>query len=255
MINNLKMVQHEEFGKLEILTIDGKPYFPATESAKILGYSDPYDAIKRHTKGSVKHRVLTLGGEQERKFIPEGDLYRLIARSKLPAAEQFERWVFDEVLPSIRKHGVYVTDDMLDNLVRDPDLAYNLFRKLQDERSKTAALEEHVERLTPKARYCDIILQCKNALPVSLIAKDYGMSAVAFNRLLHNLGIQHKIGGAWILYQRFAGKGYTKSHTYYTPGGTAVYHTCWTQKGRMFLFDVLAHYDILPTIEALAGLH
>ncbi len=106
-MNDLQVFCNTAFGELNILVEDGKVLFPATESAKMLGYSDPYDAIKRHTKGSVKRRVLTEGGEQEVSFIPEGDLYRLIVRSQLPAAEQFEKWVFDEVLPTIRKIGSY----------------------------------------------------------------------------------------------------------------------------------------------------
>jgi len=109
-MNELQVFKNSEFGEIGILTIDGKEYFPATACAKILGYTDPYDAIKRHTKGSVKHRLLTKGGYQEMKFIPEGDLYRLITHSKLPAAEKFERWVFDEVLPAIRRQGAYIPD-------------------------------------------------------------------------------------------------------------------------------------------------
>lgn len=93
-----------------LIEIDGKPYFPATACAKMLGYKRPADAIASHCKGSVKHRVLTTGGEQEIKIIPEGDLYRLITHSRLPKAEEFERWVFDEVLPTIRRQGSYMPD-------------------------------------------------------------------------------------------------------------------------------------------------
>ena len=109
-MNNLQTFSNSEFGALEVLEIDGKPYFPATACAKVLGYKRPADAITAHCKGSVKYRVPTNGGEQELKFIPEGDLYRLIVHSKLPAAERFERWVFDEVLPAIRKQGMYAPD-------------------------------------------------------------------------------------------------------------------------------------------------
>lgn len=107
-MNDLKVFSNSEFGELGVLVIDGKEWFPASQCAKILGYSSPKDAITAHCKGAVKRRLPTAGGEQEVKFIPEGDLYRLIIRSKLPAAEKFERWVFDEVLPSIRHNGGYV---------------------------------------------------------------------------------------------------------------------------------------------------
>ena len=107
-MNEMQVFQNSEFGELGVLEIEGKPYFPATACAKSLGYKRPADAITAHCKGSVKYRVLTNGGEQELKFIPEGDLYRLITHSKLPAAKRFEMWVFDEVLPTIRRQGAYV---------------------------------------------------------------------------------------------------------------------------------------------------
>lgn len=250
MTNQLQVFENEEFGSLQILTIDGKPYFPATECARILGYSNAKDAIIRHCKGVVKHDLPTKSGVQQLNLIPEGDLYRLIIRSKLPAAERFERWVMDEVLPGIRKHGAYITDAILDEVMKSQDFAFELFQKLQAEKNKTAALLDKVESLAPKARYCDQILQCKTAVQVSLIAKDYGMSAVAFNRLLHDLGIQYKIGVTWVLYQSFADQGYTQSKTYITPSGCGLAHTCWTQKGRFFLYDALCAAGIYPLAEA-----
>lgn len=111
-MNDLQVFQNSEFGELRVLEQDGKPYFPATACAKVLGYKRPADAITAHCKGSVKYRVPTNGGNQELKFIPEGDLYRLIVHSKLPAAERFEKWVFDEVLPSIRRTGSYGQPDI-----------------------------------------------------------------------------------------------------------------------------------------------
>ena len=116
-MNELKVFQNSEFGELGVLTIDGKEYFPATQCATILGYKSPKDAIYAHCKGAVKHRLPTSGGTQEAKFIPEGDLYRLIIRSKLPSAEKFERWVFDEVLPELRKNGSYGSNINLEEFI------------------------------------------------------------------------------------------------------------------------------------------
>ena len=116
-MNKLKVFQNSEFGELGVLTIDGKEYFPATQCATILGYKSPKDAIYAHCKGAVKHRLPTSGGTQEAKFIPEGDLYRLIIRSKLPTAEKFERWVFDEVLPELRKNGSYGSNINLEEVI------------------------------------------------------------------------------------------------------------------------------------------
>ena len=108
-MNELKVFQNSEFGELGVMMIDGKEYFPATQCAKILGYADPFKAIKQHCdeEGWVNRPVLTNGGSQNVKFITEGNLYRLIVRSKLPSAKKFERWVFDEVLPEIRRSGSY----------------------------------------------------------------------------------------------------------------------------------------------------
>lgn len=250
MKTQLQQFQNEEFGSLEILMIDGKPYFPATECARILGYTNPQKAIRDHCKGVNESFTPSAGGIQKKKFLPEGDLYRLIIRSRLPSAERFEKWVFDEVLPSIRKHGAYLTDAVLDQVLQSPELAFQLFQELRAEKEKTGALLDKLEAAAPKARYYDLILQSGNAVQVSVIAKDYGMTAVAFNRLLHCLGIQYKIGGTWLLYQRYANEGYTKSRTYHIPSGTAVIHTHWTQNGRFFLYDTLLREGIAPLMES-----
>lgn len=109
-MNELKVFSSSEFGELGVMLIGGKEYFPATQCAKLLGYARPADAISAHCKGVCVLPTPSSGGVQNTKYIPEGDLYRLIIRSRLPAAERFERWVFDEVLPSIRKSGEYGID-------------------------------------------------------------------------------------------------------------------------------------------------
>ena len=116
-MNELKVFQNSEFGELGVLIIDGKEFFPASQCAAILGYKSPKDAISAHCKGAVKHRLPTNGGTQEVKYIPEGDLYRLIIRSKLPSAEKFEQWVFDEVLPELRKNGSYGNNFNLEEVI------------------------------------------------------------------------------------------------------------------------------------------
>lgn len=104
------LFENQEFGQFRMIFIKGREYFVANDIAKALGYSVPKDAVTRHCKGAMKQRYLTEGGEQEIKVIPEGDVYRLIIRSKLPKAEEFEKWVFDEVLPSIRQTGNYISE-------------------------------------------------------------------------------------------------------------------------------------------------
>lgn len=116
-MNEMQVFQNNEFGELGVLEIEGKPWFPATACARKLGYANPQKAIRDHCKGVNEMVTPTNGGTQTMRFIPEGDLYRLITHSKLPGAERFEKWVFDEVLPSIRKTGGYGSQAALGHLV------------------------------------------------------------------------------------------------------------------------------------------
>ncbi|MDL2294747.1 phage antirepressor [Ruminococcaceae bacterium OttesenSCG-928-D13] len=255
MQNTLQQFQHEEFGSIRMAQIDGQPWFVGKDVADALGYTNGSRDINRHVDEEDRREAMIpqyRNGRLVSKaiLINESGLYSLILSSKLPTAKKFKRWVTSEVLPSIRKHGAYATRDVLEGALDDPELALALFRKLRDEQSRTDALMDRVEELAPKARYCDTILQCRNAVPITLVAKDYGMSAIAFNRLLFDLGVQHRVGTAWVLYQKYASKGYTQSRTYYTPGGCAAIHTCWTQKGRLFLYEFLRARHILPAIES-----
>lgn len=121
---DVKVFNHKSFGKLQIITIEGKEWFPATDVAKKLGYKDPHKAINLHTKqkGWANHPVLSNGGKQNKKFIDEGNLYRLISNSKLPQAEQFEEWVFDEVIPKIRRNGYYMPQATANEIMNNPEI-------------------------------------------------------------------------------------------------------------------------------------
>ncbi len=110
-MENLQVIKHPKFGQLSVIIIDGKEYFKAKECAFMLGYKDTVNAVKQHCKGVVKHHLPSKSGEQTFNLIPEGDLWRLIIRSKLPQAEQIEKWIMDEVLPTIRKTGAYGTPE------------------------------------------------------------------------------------------------------------------------------------------------
>lgn len=139
-MNKLQAFSNSEFGTVNVLMIGDKAYLPATDCAAILGYAKPRNAIERHCKGALKQGVPTNGGIQEKIFIPEGDLYRLIARSNLPNAVRFESWVFDEVLPSIRKHGAYMTEATIDKVLANPDFGIRLLTQLKEEQARSAAL-------------------------------------------------------------------------------------------------------------------
>ena len=260
MENKIEVFTKAEFGELRTVNVGDKIMFVASDVAKALGYSRPADAITAHCKGSVKHRLPTNGGMQELKIIPEGDVYRLITHSKLPAAEKFESWVFDEVLPSIRKHGAYMTEDTIKKAMTEPDFIIKLATELKKEQEQNKQLTETcsqqqqvIGELKPKADYVDRILKSNSLVTITQIAKDYGMSGQAMNKVLHDLHIIYSCNKQWLLYSQHQAKGYTFSETVDIPreDGTTkvVMNTKWTQKGRLFLYETLKKRNLLPLIE------
>ena len=197
-------------------------------------------------------------------FIPEGDIYRLAARSELPGADKFERWIFDEVLPSIRKHGLYATENTVEAMLKDPDTMIRLLQEIKEERAKRLALETENETqrqaiadFEPIKRYVDEILSSPGTMATSQIAADYDMSAKKLNRILHEEGIQRCVNGQWILYRQHMGKGYTKSKTIQITrsDGRAdtVLHTEWTQRGRLLIHELLTARGILAVMDRMAA--
>ena len=238
-------------------TINNETYFVGKDVADILGYKNSRKALSDHVDSEDKtsNDSLRVNGSNL-TLINESGLYSLILSSKLPQAKEFKRWVTSEVLPTIRKHGMFATDELLDN----PDFAIATLQKLKEEREERKRLEVansqlqlELEEAQKQARYLDLIIESKASLRVTQIAADYGMSAHKFNKLLHDLGVQHKVNGQWILYKRHMGKGYTDSATFdfMDNRGQARTHitTTWTQKGRLFLYELLKENGILPLIE------
>ena len=252
---DLQIFKNEEFGELRTLTIDGVPYFVGKDAATNLGYVNPRDALAKHVDAEDKResQIATPSGVQTMTVINESGLYSLILSSKLPTAKKFKHWVTSEVLPAIRKYGVYATEDFIKQAIADPKFAIDILSALQAERDKVAVLTQQVAELQPKASYYDVVLNCKDLVSVSKIAKDYGMSAVAFNKLLHKLGVQFKQGDIWLLYQQYARLGWTSTKTLSYSGDDGSIHSrihmYWTQKGRLGLYDFLKYRGYLPTIE------
>lgn len=259
MENMIQTFTNSEFGELEVVQIGNKFYFPATETAEKLGYKNPRKAVMDHCVEdgvTFRYSIDALNRSQEKKYIDEGNLYRLIVKSKLESARKFEKWVFDEVLPTIRKHGAYVMPELLEELQRNTEKNAELLAILAKEQrekfalaEKNAALEKEMLLAKPKLSYYDIILQNPKTVAITLIAKDYGMSAMALNDYLHEQGIQYKVSGTWALYQCYADNGYTQTFTRIGRGNGVYVHMRWTQKGRLFLYNLLKSEGILPKIE------
>lgn len=256
-MNELQVFRNDEFGEIRTVEYDGDTWFIVKDVCRALEVTNSNDAIAR-LDGDEKGVVLTdtLGGVQNMAIINESGLYSLVLSSRKPEAKAFKRWITHEVLPSIRKHGMYAMDELLDN----PDLAIEALTRLKEEREKRKELElenkvqaQQIAELQPKATYYDLILQCPSLLSVTEIAKDYGLSAKGLNKILHDNGIQYSQSGVWFLYAKYQDMGYTstKTQNYNRPDGTqgSRVHTYWTQKGRLFLYGLLKDLGHLPLVE------
>ena len=252
-MNELTIFENPEFGAIRTVELDGEPWLVGKDVATALGYSNTRDALDRHVDPEDKNTVVNPDGNRgnpNMTIINESGLYSLVLSSKLPTARKFRRWVTSEVLPSIRRTGGY-------NLPKDYPSA---LRALADTEEKRLALlaENEAQRqviadFEPVRQYVDTILHSKGSLATSQIAADYGISARALNRILHEEGIQHKVNSQWILYREHMGKGWTDSRTIqfiHSDGRPdAKMMTYWTQKGRMMIHDLLARRGIVPVMD------
>lgn len=251
---------------------DGEPWFVAADVCGFFGISNHRNVLARLDEDEKGVSIVdTLGGSQQMAIVNEAGLYHalftmdpnmarglsedeIVKRSK--ELKKFKRWITHEVIPSIRKHGVYAIDEVLQN----PDVLINALQALKAEREQKErlALEcafkaQQIAEMHPKVDYHDKVLACPDLVKVTVIAKDYGWSAIKLNQWLEEKKIQFRQGEQWILYQKYAEKGYTQSFTYnYTrPDGSAGNSmiTKWTQKGRLFIYDLLKADGILPNCE------
>lgn len=244
--------------QLRTVLIDDEPFFVGKDVAVAIGYKNFRDALKSHVKDKYKResRITTPSGAQKITVISEPGLYQLAGESKLPSAEPFQDWVYEEVLPTIRKHGAYMTDAKAQDVLSGNGLADLLLQagnQIKQLESEKAAMKIELEEATERTRYLDLILESPDKMTTTQIAFDYGMGAPTFNKLLASLKIQRKVNGQWILYRQYMGKGYTKTETFpitHKDGrrGTTT-NTVWTQKGREFLYRKLKKNGHLPLVE------
>lgn len=171
-MSELQVFNNPEFGNVRTMEENEKILFCGSDVAKALGYAKPHNAITSHCKGvTLKQGNDELGRTQTMTFIPEGDVYRLIVHSKLPAAEKFEHWVFDEVLPTVRKHGAYMTPDKIEEVLMNPDTIIQLANTLKAERERNLALSEQIEQDKPKVLFADAVSSSKSSILVGALAK------------------------------------------------------------------------------------
>ena len=233
-MNQMEIFKNPEFGSVRIVVDGEKYFFCGMDVARALGYKDTVNALKAHCKEdgvAFYHLTDSLGREQKAKFISEGNLYRLIVHSKLPSAERFERWVFDEVLPTIRQYGAYLTREKLWEVATSPEALLKLCSDLLAEREKNAALREDNARLQGKAVYYDLFIDLRHSTNLRTTAKELDVPERRFVRfLLERRYVYRTPSGCVLPYAKgsneglfcvkdFCRNGHTGSYTLVTPKG------------------------------------
>lgn len=275
-MNEIQIFENLEFGKVRSIVKDGEPWFVAKDICDVFGATNRnriMQDLDEDEKGYTQ--VTTPGGLQETATVNESGLYRLLfslqpakargvsdeyVQERIGKLKAFKRWVTHEVIPAIRKTGMYMTDNAVQNILNNPTAFIEIlteYKKVQDENKsltmQNASQKQLIGELKPKADYTDLILKSKSLVTITQIAKDYGMSGQAMNKILHNLGIIYNQSGQWLLYRKHQAKGYTHSETVnivHSDGREDVkMNTKWTQKGRLFLYNTLKKEDIIPVIE------
>lgn len=276
MENKIQIFKNDEFGEIRTSGTPENPLFCLGDVCKALGLSGGAKNVKSrlNPKGVDIINTPTSGGVQPLNYIDEPNLYKCIFQSRKKEAEQFQDWVTSEVLPSIRKHGAYLTNEAVERAITEPDFLIELATTIKKERqqrmlaerkvteqtallaekdNKIDALHGQVANMQKQVSYLDLILGTTDSVTITQIAQDYGLSAIALNKLLFEKRVQHKVGGQWILYAKYIQECYVRSEVvvYNDKGGLqhTKQNTKWTQKGRLFLYNLLKQEGYRPLIE------
>lgn len=241
--------------EVRTILVNGDPWWVLSDVCKVLELSNPTVVANRLEED--ERSKFDLGRQGDATIINESGLYSVILRSDKPQAKPFRRWVTSDVLPTIRKTGQYTIESRDSYQIDDPIERAKRWIEEEQERKQLKLTvnvqSQQIAEMKPKASYYDLVLNCKDLVSVHTIAKDYGKSPQWLNKFLNEHGIQYKQGNIWFLYQKYAEQGYTNTKTQpYTGNNGEMHskvHTYWTQKGRLFIYDVLKANGILPVIE------
>lgn len=255
-MTDLQIFNNDRFGQVRIIPVDGELMFVAKDVCDCLEITKHRDAISRldsDERGSVK--LDTPGGKQDIAAINEYGLYSLVLSSRKPEAKEFKRWITHDVIPQIRKTGTYSM-----NIPKSLPEALRAYANEVELHNATKAIvaqqEQQIAEFKPVKDYVDKILSSKSCLTITQIAADYGMSAQELNKILHEAGLQRKVGDQWILYKQHMAKGFTKSETFTfcrSDGRLdSKITTKWTQKGRLEIHSILTKLNIHAVCEDVA---
>ena len=251
---DIQIFTNEQFGSVRTLGEGDTVLFCGSDVASALGYAAPRNAIATHCKGALKRCIPTNGGDQEMSFIPEGDVYRLIIRSNLPEAVRFEKWLFEEVLPSIRKHGGYLTPDKIEEALLNPDVLIRLATDLKLAQEQRKALEMQNAAMLPKADFYDAVIKSSDTIEMATVAKILNVG-IGRNRLFEILREQKVLRDDNTPLQRYVNLGWFKcvESKYTKPDGGVFVNvkTVVYQKGIDGILKLLKEkYGLVPKIIA-----
>lgn len=244
MENQLQVFDFEG-SNVRTVNIDGNPYFVGKDVATILGYKNTKDALLKHVDDEDKlgSQIATSGQKREMKVINESGLYSLILSSKLPSAKKFKRWVTSEVLPAIRKTGAYQAK---------PKDNYPIPATYGEALQLAATLQTKIEHDAPSLKYFHDQMRNPGLMTTTEIAKDYGWSARKLNKYLESKGVIYRQGNKWVIYQKYADKGYSQYEPFPYDNNKGVKNNLkWTQRGKKFIYDLLAKDGIYPILEQM----
>lgn len=230
-MDNLQIYNSEEFGEIRTVIIDSEPWFCMTDICKALEISNASQAKTRlNTNGVITNEVIdSIGRKQNANFVNESNMYKLIFQSRKESAERFTDWITNEVLPAIRKHGLYATDNVIDNILNNPDFGIELLTKLKEER--VARVEAERKNV--------ILMHVNKTYTVTEIAKELGLrSATQLNKILAEKKIQYSVNGTWVMYSKYSDLGYEEIKQEVLDSGKVIYHRRITQMGREFILSL-----------------
>ncbi len=232
-MDEVKIFNNEEFGQVRTVIIDNEPMFCLTDVCRALELTNPAMVKTRlDEKGINSIDTLTKGGKQKLLYINESNLYKTIFQSRKESAERFTDWVTSEVLPVIRKHGIYATDNVIDNILNNPDFGIQLLTKLKEERAARVEAEKRNA----------ILMHVNKTYTVTEIAKELGLkSAIQLNKMLAEKKIQYLVNGTWVMYSKYSNLGYEEIKQEVLDSGKVIYHRRITQIGREFILKLFCN--------------
>ena len=217
IMDNIQIFKNEAFGEVRVAGTSEEPLFCLVDICKVLELGNPSQVKTRLCGGVITNEVIpdSIGRQREMTFINEDGLYDVILDSRKPQAKTFRKWVTSEILPSIRKHGIYATDNVIDQILNNPDFGIDLLTKLKEERSARIEAEKQVAVLT----------HVNKTYTCTEVAKELGLkSAIELNNRLKELGVQYKVNQTWVPYTKYATLGWFDIKQEVADNGHIIYH-------------------------------